>query len=592
LGLRAKLEAVQTLLYNAYQQAMDVATILKSYATAFRDRVRAVIAQIDNFFAYLYSISSLLPFSTSLIPNTFIPDLQSVNIPALRPAIVLDGIWAEVSGFLDQFNTAISGITANIRAPLVQWKTDVNIAVGPIAGPSFFTDYNPPDVELFAQNQKQEKAEQDEEFLSKSAVALNQYDQIPPPPPPTKKSTNGSLIFAPNLNFRSPVALHFEPFRGSVAVTPFMQVFYFIASLFLIADTIWRVTSSVRIVVRYMSASHVGLPTVDCRAKSTAAVNERTSLRVARVLTHPFTIIAVWTVIAILVVSAFASVYVPMYEGYINGCVESRRGTILSNNSYAVVYNYAASDGDKELARGLSAFDATRGEACGSNLEQSNKEYSNNQQALQASTDNHGTSSANVELVAKCVVMASFPDPLYYYAALGHEHPSIIIGRARSSDCRQTQIQQYQRLENQAFNCSLLPVCQVTCNGPDRALLTVATQKSGCTTEWMLHAAVIRTLITVLVFICINLSRMWFIEGLRRYHWRSLTPPTGFTYLGTVSRAGKMSRNMDENVVKRLDTTIARWERVAYLLFGLAVLIHVPYIVVLAATAGPFAYQA
>jgi hypothetical protein len=282
-----------------------------------------------------------------------------------------------------------------------------------------------------------------------------------------------------------------------------------------------------------------------------------------------------------------------MYEGYINGCVSSRRGTILTNNSYAVVYNYASSDGDKELARGLSTFDTNRGEACGGRLEQSNKDYSINQQALAASTDSHSDSLTNVQSIQRCVMMTSFPsDTLYYSQAVGHEHPTIIMSRALGGDCRKTEIQKHDKLENQAFNCSLLPVCQVTCNGPDRSLLTVATQKSGCTTEWMMHAAVIRTFITLLVFVCINLSRMWFIEGLRRYHWRSLTPPTGFTYLGTVSRAGAMSRNMDENVVKKLDLTIARWERVAYVLFALSVLIHVPYIVLLVFTAGPFAYTA
>jgi hypothetical protein len=381
-----------------------------------------------------------------------------------------------------------------------------------------------------------------------------------------------------------------------------MQVFYFIVALLLVADTIWRVTRSVRIVVQYLTASHVGLPTVDCRNKLTSQIAERPGVTAARIMTHPFTIIAVWTIIGLIVLSAFASVYIPMYEGYINGCVKSRRGTILTNNSYAVVYNFAASDGDKELARGLSAFDSTRGEACGSHLESSTQEQQNNQQALLASSDSHQQSTDGLGLINRCVNMNSFYKPppanppindeFDYLRVTGHEHPVVIINNANNGYCRQSEIQQYQTLENQAFNCSLLPVCQVTCNGPDKGLLTVATQKSGCTTEWMMHSAVIRTFITLVVFICINLSRWWFVEGLRRYHWRSLTPPTGFTYLGTVSRAGQMSRNMDENVVKKLDQTIARWERVAYLLFALAILIHVPYIVLIVFFSGPFAYRA
>ena len=92
----------------------------------------------------------------------------------------------------------------------------------------------------------------------------------------------------------------------------------------------------------------------------------------------------------------------------------------------------------------------------------------------------------------------------------------------------------------------------------------------------MFHAFVTRFFITIMVFVCINLSRMWFLgeralsnvslfaahsafprqtqtDGLRRYHWRSLTPPTGFTYLGTVSRSGKLSKKLEPNVNRKLD---------------------------------------
>jgi hypothetical protein len=56
-------------------------------------------------------------------------------------------------------------------------------------------------------------------------------------------------------------------------------------------------------------------------------------------------------------------------------------------------------------------------------------------------------------------------------------------------------------------------------------------------------------------------------------------------------RTGKMSRNINENVVKKLNIAIKNYERVAYVQFFLAAFVHIPYIVVLAAVTGPFAYN-
>ena len=50
---------------------------------------------------------------------------------------------------------------------------------------------------------------------------------------------------------------------------------------------------------------------------------------------------------AVIVLSAFASIYGPMYKAYVRGCVESDSGTLITNNTYSTVYNYASSIGDK-----------------------------------------------------------------------------------------------------------------------------------------------------------------------------------------------------------------------------------------------------
>ena len=44
-----------------------------------------------------------------------------------------------------------------------------------------------------------------------------------------------------------------------------------------------------------------------------------------------------------------SAIYVPMYESYMDGCVDSTDGTMFILNIYSIAYNYVRSGGDEVL---------------------------------------------------------------------------------------------------------------------------------------------------------------------------------------------------------------------------------------------------
>lgn len=76
--------------------------------------------------------------------------------------------------------------------------------------------------------------------------------------------------------------------------------------------------------------------------------------RVAKIITHPFTIALVSGIFLALMTSAFWLAYSPFFDRYVEGCIDNgpsniengeSNGTMIYRNAFAVSYQYAASDG-------------------------------------------------------------------------------------------------------------------------------------------------------------------------------------------------------------------------------------------------------
>jgi len=143
-------------------------------------------------------------------------------------------------------------------------------------------------------------------------------------------------------------------------------------------------------------------------------------------------------------------------------------------------------------------------------------------------------------------------------------------------------------LTNGVFNCSLLPTCNLTCTGPDQVAIRAATWDSGCQSEYMVHAGLFRFALSLLVYVCINISRVLIMTALIRLCWRALSQK-GFEYIGSCNRLGEMTPQTQEHLKKKTDEVIRRFEAISFILLFIAVLMHIPYIVILSTYGNTFA---
>jgi len=205
---------------------------------------------------------------------------------------------------------------------------------------------------------------------------------------------------------------------------------------------------------------------------------------------------------------------------------------------------------------------------------------------LSAANSAQQTNSQQTFTIYKCVNFSVFGPEAGYNETYGARHPLVIvedaIDRTNASDvthpCMPRAMASFSLLPA-IFNCSEMPPCTSSC-GVSKPVILVASLQAGCETEYLVHSFIARFGVTILVFISLNLSRMLFMAAIVRLGWRSLTP-RGFEFVSNCTRVGETSKTISAQLVVQLNKAIASYERFAIFLFGMAILVHVPYIVVL-----------
>lgn len=57
------------------------------------------------------------------------------------------------------------------------------------------------------------------------------------------------------------------------------------------------------------------------------------------------------------------------------------------------------------------------------------------------------------------------------------------------------------------FNCSELPVCTTTCDGPHEVIIGLVSEQCSCTSEWFIHASVLYLSLAAGIYLSLNISR-------------------------------------------------------------------------------------
>lgn len=105
--------------------------------------------------------------------------------------------------------------------------------------------------------------------------------------------------------------------------------------------------------------------------------------------------------------------------------------------------------------------------------------------------------------------------------------------------CQTTMTGEDYNLENAIYSCDALPICTMTCGGPNKKTMNFVTKKCGCTAEWFGHSIWLQMTLAFTIYVLLNMSRIGFVRGLSRFLVKYLHPGL-FTYKGTCDRDGKL----------------------------------------------------
>jgi hypothetical protein len=268
-----------------------------------------------------------------------------------------------------------------------------------------------------------------------------------------------------------------------------------------------------------------------------------------------------------------------MYESYNAGCVQSNNGTLLTTNAYSFAYNFAATLANEQMGSGLSKYDKQRTQVCTTNSNNFNQQQSNYQNDLATIRQTYDTNAQNLHLFQRCVNPAALPNDTVFFNLTSYHNPYLNATVTTRLMCARPGVYPTSGLVNGNYDCTLLPPCNLTCSGPDQQALAAVTYDSGCTSEWVFHAGLFRTLLGFLVYVSLNISRVLLMTGIIRLCWRQLTSK-GFEFQGTCTKLGTIV-GLEERLKVAVDQAIKSYERGAVVMIVGAVLVHIPYLVIL-----------
>ena len=537
-----------------------------------------------------------------------IPDLgvaytaPATSLPALDLPAGPDGIGESVDAAVVQFQQSVAEMRENANTDTSALRKRIADAVP--AGPG---DYHPPEVDAFAV--KASHQAKSDHFEQEMAESLDEFDQ-------TRDTANQSSfgpIFGSNFTRDAINAARDTSWFNYRDLTDLGVDFDWLTSklsqialLLQVLDTILRSLRTVQIFSRFWGRSALPVPPIDMEtdadAKARGSPTFNAMQRLALLMTNPILVSTV-VVLYFYVIGAIAfSVYRPFYDSYTIGCTATRlnefgqveavgEGTTITRNVYSVAYNYAASAGNKDRLLGIDAYDSARGRYCAQYGSQSLDEQRRVEDDLNRVVSAHSRNREMVMLMRTCydvdTIDASFDatvTPLTDENGGTYPKLSVTLGsEAQANDC-DTQLSNA-TLQDGVFNCDALPECDMQCNdlsdreGRDNSALIWFTRSACCTFEWYIHAFILRTIFTIIIYLTVNFSRVVFLGGLVRVIWQKLN--TGFfSYHATCARNGEHTyekRDLEDKVESMLG-----WIGVKGVLFMVAAFaIQLPWIFIL-----------
>lgn len=110
--------------------------------------------------------------------------------------------------------------------------------------------------------------------------------------------------------------------------------------------------------------------------------------------------------------------------------------------------------------------------------------------------------------------------------------------------------EKWQMEKNAIFNCSFLPECDITCPGPNKQKLRQITKECSCALEWFFHSHLLQGILSLLIFVLLNISRSLLVNGISRVFWKKLHPGI-FTVVATCNQDGLLVAKNAKTIEER-----------------------------------------
>ena len=622
-GARDMVNAMRQNLVNQYEMAQRSYQTTADTAARYRDRAEARMQQVADTFSQIRStlntqfpeiggFSGVFPGvsfpSTSLTPPSFNPTLPDLNIPVDQ---TVDEIARRTAAAADNFDRQLDSAInfANLDGSLMQDQLGgLNMCADPpptgqVSSQLCFDDYNPPPCCASQQEMADQHDRETQQFEEDVALSIDALDQA-------NRQRNGSddgfsPIFSTNASasdlirgLRDTSWLNYQYLTDAGLLDDFQWILTplrVVGNIMQILDTVWRIFQTIRIIRRFWGRSALSVSqidvTTDTESRSRAGRLFNPLQGCALILTHPIVLMGVLLGFLFIIGGTAFTLYQPIFGAYRSGCLDRDSagqligdGTFLTQNVYALSFNYASNDGNRIRLNGLDAYDTNRGEVCARYGEKS----ANDEQRVQAEMDvivgAHTRTQADVALMNRCYDLDMLDASFQATPVRDTDNNIYPSPKATLLEPTCNEHLSNETLEEGIFDCTALPECLITCDdlsdGPmriDRTPLFDYSRASMCTAQWWFHSTVLRLVFTVVIWVFVNLFRVVFTAGVLRLCWQFLN--TGyFTYMATC-RADGSHTYKEEDLADKVQAMLYRMRLYGLFLVSFAVSTQVPWIV-------------
>lgn len=568
---------ILTNVLSTSQSAIDdvSAALLQSALSAvnlYHD-AKVILDAIEPIFNVIRDTGSAIGLDANMLPSLHLappnlPSAPNVSLPTFSELSMNFSTY--LASFQKGFHDQITRFREDVGSSLHNLRSEVTVGISDL--PVLLDDYNPPPINFSA------SAEANETETAISLASSMENSQSSPTLKPQAREFNISAPAMLEIKGQYP---QFAPWTfpsKSASLISIYDTLYSLAVVIFVFDIVYRVLQTLRLILKH--CKHTGTDEyVDLTSQPKDTIS-RCACNLVRSISGPVLVVAAILVLSAIILFYLVRAYAGAYEGYVEGCISSRNGTMLSSNVQSVSNKLVEETANAVTTSVHVRLDARRIQNC-QQITSEEQQFLNIMSINQTfSRVEFNETARNVSIVADCVNWSN----LAAQGARTRDGRDIRFAYIRALDaCPSTLtskspfIFSFSPVSRQCLED--IPPCDVACVGASESVHRLS-HDSSCHSEWFLHATVLRICLSLIVFISWNLSRLLLLEGLTRLLWAQVG--ARFIIQMAATAEGDLEGPITQDNISSGVDSKQKWMRIqAYLCLIGSLLVHAPYLYVI-----------